>query len=137
MESTFNGITRTLPVRVDDLDGAGLLYHGRYVSLADHAISDFWHDAGWDFAGPFQPVVRALTLEYLAPVTSVGPLDVRIAIIRRGTTSVTYAFEFVRDDVVRARGERTMVFVDREGSPTRIPDGVWTMAQPLLAPAPE
>lgn len=54
---------------------------------------------------------------------TIGTIDVRIAISRRGTTSVTYAFEFVRADVVHARGERTMVFVDRQGSLTRIPDG--------------
>lgn len=132
MNSDFHGITRTLPVRFDDLDGGGILYHARFVALLDHAIYDFWREAGWDFTGDAVPVVRALQFDYLAPVASVGPIEVQFAITHRGRSSVTYAFAFRRGDVVHAQGTRTNVFVDRDGRPASIPVEAWTIARGTL-----
>ena len=133
MESAIGGgVVRLHPIRIDDLDGFGILYHARYVAIVDHAISDWWFAAGWDLHGPSQPVVRSIAVDYSVPIAATGDVEVHFGIVGRGTTSVRYGFEIRRGDVVHASGTRTNVFIDRTDIPTSISNEVWALAEPLM-----
>lgn len=134
MTQSLGGVTRRFPIRFDDIDAGGIVYHARFVSLLDEAIFDWWQEAGWNFNGPEAAVVRAVNIEYLAPIRALGFVDIQFAITRIGKTSATYSFEFRTGDTVNARGDRTMVFIDlASGVPTAVPEELTTMAAELIA----
>lgn len=135
--TTFEPVVRRRRVYLDDLDGFGMLHHARYALLFDHAVIDFWADAGWrlDPATSVQ-VIRELTLTYHQPITSVGDVDVHFWVSRAGRTSVTYAFRIVSTDgaVVHAEGTRTLVNLDPLTlRPAPLTEDMWEIATPLLA----
>lgn len=106
------GVVRTMPVYLDHLDGFGIMYHGRYIYTLDHAVTDYWHEVGWSVYNGFGFVIRSLEMEYLVPLAKIGTVDVHFRVSKVGTTSVTYEFEFMRGDVLHARGRRTLVQLD-------------------------
>jgi acyl-CoA thioester hydrolase len=130
------GVVRRRRVYLDDLDGFGMLHHAAYPLLLDHAVIDYWADAGWhvDPSASVQ-AIRELTLTYHQPVTAVGDVDVHFWISRAGRTSVTYAFRIVSADgsVLHADGTRTLVNLDPVTlRPTPLTDDMWEVAAPLL-----
>jgi len=134
--TTFDGVVRRRRVYLDDLDGFGMLHHARYALLFDHAVIDYWAEAGWrlDPTTSVQ-VIRELSLTYHLPITAVGDVDVHFWISRAGRTSVTYAFRIVSQDgsVVHAEGTRTLVNLDPLTlRPTPLTDDMWEIATPLL-----
>jgi len=134
--TTFDGVVRRRRVYLDDLDGFGMLHHARYALLFDHAVIDYWAEAGWrlDPTTSVQ-VIRELSLTYHLPITAVGDVDVHFWISRAGRTSVTYAFRIVSPDgsVVHAEGTRTLVNLDPLTlRPTPLTDDMWEIATPLL-----
>lgn len=134
MNSTPGGATLLHPIRPDDIDALGIVYHANYLRMVDHCIVDWWNDAGWDMQSEVAPVVRAITIEYLAPIRRMGTVEVFFAITSTGTTSVTYSFEIRSGGTIHARGTRVNVFVyAATGRPTPIPADLWERAAPLLA----
>ena len=134
--TTFDGVVRRRRVYLDDLDGFGMLHHARYALLFDHAVIDYWAEAGWrlDPTTSVQ-VIRELTLTYHQPITAVGDVDVHFWVSRAGRTSVTYTFRVVSTDgsVVHAEGTRTLVNLDPLTlRPEPLTDEMWQVATPLL-----
>lgn len=128
-----SGVHRTHAVFIDDIDGFGMLYHARYLTIVDHAIAEYWFDTGWRFDTATALAVRAVTLDYLAPISTVGAVDVWFRLIDAGRTSITYGFEVCSGDVVAARGTRVMVHIDRTtGRPVPFDADAWHRADPLM-----
>jgi acyl-CoA thioester hydrolase len=135
----LDGVVQRRRVYLDDLDGFGMLNHASYPLLFDHAVIDFWAEAGWRMDPTSSVlVIRELTLTYHAPITTVGDVDVHFWISRAGRTSVTYTFRIVSTDgtVLHADGTRTVVNLDPVTlRPAPYPDQMWEMATPLLGSA--
>jgi acyl-CoA thioester hydrolase len=134
--TTFDGVVRRRRVYLDDLDGFGMLHHARYALLFDHAVIDYWAEAGWrlDPTTSVQ-VIRELTLTYHQPITQVGDVDVHFWVSLAGRTSVTYTFRITSTDgeAVYADGTRTLVNIDPLTlRPTPLTDEMWEVATPLL-----
>jgi acyl-CoA thioester hydrolase len=130
------GVVRRRRVYLDDLDGFGMLHHAAYPLLFDHAVIDYWADAGWRL-DPTTSVqaIRELTLTYSQPITAVGDVDVQFWISRAGRTSVTYTFRVLSTDrtVMHAEGTRTLVNLDPLTlRPVPLTDEMWEVATPLL-----
>ncbi len=135
---TTAGVVIRQRVHLDDLDGFGMLHHARYAVLLDHAILDFWLDAGW-VADPSVSVqvIRALELTYHLPVMGMQDVDVHLWVDRAGRSSVTYRFEVLSTDHVTryAEGSRVLVNLDPLTlRPTPLTDEMWAIAAPLLGP---
>ncbi|MDH2414978.1 hotdog domain-containing protein [Nocardioides sp. CER19] len=132
----LDGVVQRRRVYLDDLDGYGMLHHAAYPLLFDHAVIDFWAEAGWRLdATSSVLVIRELTMTYHAPITTVGDVDVHFWISRAGRTSVTYAFRILSTDgaVVHADGTRTVVNLDPMSlRPAVFTDEMWQIAAPLL-----
>lgn len=135
---TSIGAVRRMRLYVDDLDGFGMLYHARYATLFDHAVLDYWTEAGWsvDPSRSIQ-VIRELAVTYHLPVLGAGEVDVHFWIGHAGRTSVRYEFAVLSPDhtVVHAEGGRTLVNLDPQTlRPAALTDDMWQIAGALLAP---
>ena len=60
---------------------------------------------------------RHVQAEYFKVLRFMDEIEVRIRVERLGTTSITYAWELVKDGEVCVAGSHTVVHVDREGRP--------------------
>jgi acyl-CoA thioester hydrolase len=109
----YSSLTR---VGFSDTDAQGIVYYGRYLPYFDQARVEYARHLGMLATGPeeFEFVMRANTIEYLAPARFDDLLEVFIRVSRIGRTSATYecAAYRVDDDVLMVTAEQTLVLVD-------------------------
>jgi acyl-CoA thioester hydrolase len=109
----YSALTR---VGFSDTDAQGIVYYGRYLPYFDLARVEYHrhlHMLQMD-TGEHEFVMRACTIEYLAPARFDDLLEVFIRLNRIGRTSVTYecAAYRVDDDLPMVTAQQTLVFVD-------------------------
>ncbi len=119
----FSALTR---VGFSDTDAQGIVYYGRYLPYFDLARVEYHrHLEQLDVAARDEEfVMRALSVDYLAPARFDDLIEVFIRVARIGRTSVTYecaAFR-VDDDQLMVTANQTLVLVDlRERRASEIP----------------
>jgi acyl-CoA thioester hydrolase len=104
-------------VGFSDTDAQGIVYYGRYLPYFDLARVEYHRHLellGVETAHEF--VMRASTLEYLAPARFDDLLEVFVRLSRIGRTSATYECAAYRldDDVLMVTSLQTLVLVDLE-----------------------
>jgi acyl-CoA thioester hydrolase len=113
----FSAQTR---VGFSDTDAQGIVYYGRYLPYFDLARVEYHRNLGllgMDIGDEGQEfVMRALTIEYLAPAVFDDLIEVYVRMARIGRTSVTYELAAYRasDDELMVRATQTLVLVDLE-----------------------
>ncbi|HEY6584781.1 MAG TPA: thioesterase family protein [Gaiellaceae bacterium] len=109
----YSALTR---VGFSDTDAQGIVYYGRYLPYFDLARVEYARHLGMLATGPEEAefVMRANTIEYLAPARFDDLIEVFIRVSRIGTTSVTYecASYRVDDDALMVTATQTLVLVD-------------------------
>jgi acyl-CoA thioester hydrolase len=122
----FSAQTR---VGFSDTDAQGIVYYGRYLPYFDLARVEYHRNLGllgMDIGEEGEEfVMRALTIEYLAPAVFDDLIEVYVRMARIGRTSVTYEFAAyrARDDELMVTATQTLVLVDLdERQPVPIPD---------------
>jgi acyl-CoA thioester hydrolase len=109
----YSSLTR---VGFSDTDAQGIVYYGRYLPYFDQARVEYARHLGMLATGPeeFEFVMRANTIEYLAPARFDDLLEVFIRVSRIGRTSAAYecAAYRVDDDVLMVTAQQTLVLVD-------------------------
>jgi acyl-CoA thioester hydrolase len=120
----YSALTR---VGFSDTDAQGIVYYGRYLPYFDSARVEYHRHLGMLEAarGAHEFVMRANTIEYLAPARFDDLVEVFIRVSRIGRTSVTYDFAAYRveEDVLMVTATQTLVLVDLdERRPYAIPD---------------
>jgi acyl-CoA thioester hydrolase len=109
----YSSLTR---VGFSDTDAQGIVYYGRYLPYFDQARVEYARHVGMLATGPeeFEFVMRANTIDYLAPARFDDLLEVFIRVSRIGRTSATYecAAYRVDDDVLMVTAQQTLVLVD-------------------------
>ena len=122
----FSAQTR---VGFSDTDAQGIVYYGRYLPYFDLARVEYHRNLGllgMDIGEEGQEfVMRACTIEYLAPAVFDDLIEVYVRMARIGRTSVTYEFAAyrARDDELLVTASQTLVLVDLdERKPVPIPD---------------
>jgi acyl-CoA thioester hydrolase len=109
----YSALTR---VGFSDTDAQGIVYYGRYLPYFDQARVEYARHLGMLAKGPEEHefVMRANTIEYLAPARFDDLVEVFIRVARIGTTSVTYecAAYRVDDEVLMVTATQTLVLVD-------------------------
>ncbi|MGZ8692342.1 MAG: acyl-CoA thioesterase [Gaiellaceae bacterium] len=111
----FSAQTR---VGFSDTDAQGIVYFGRYLPYFDLARVEYHRSLGllgMDIGDEGQEfVMRACTLEYLAPAIFDDLIEVYVRLARIGRTSVTYEFAAyrARDDLLMVTASQTLVLVD-------------------------
>ena len=133
-----------LPVRVyfEDTDFTGLVYHANYLKFCERGRSDYirllgihHHDLfagktgdgsdGEDEQAAF--VVRHLEIDYLRPAHIDDLLEIATEVHDIGKASLTLHQSVHRDETVLARLTVTVVLVNAQGRPKRIPKTLRTL----------
>lgn len=106
-------------VGFSDTDAQGIVYYGRYMPYFDTARVEYHRHLDLlrtNADEEQQFVMRATTIDYLAPARFDDLIEVFIRISRLGRTSATYecAAYRVEDDVLMVTANQTLVLVDLE-----------------------
>ncbi len=122
----FSAQTR---VGFSDTDAQGIVYYGRYLPYFDLARVEYHRNLGllgMDIGEEGEELVmRAASVEYLAPAVFDDLIEVYIRIARIGRTSVTYELAAYRagNDELMVTATQTLVLVDLdERKAVEIPD---------------
>jgi acyl-CoA thioester hydrolase len=120
----YSALTR---VGFSDTDAQGIVYYGRYMPYFDTARVEYHRHLDLLPKEPHEEefVMRATTIEYLAPARFDDLIEVFIRASKIGRTSVTYecAAYRVDDDVLMVTAQQTLVLVDlNERKACRISD---------------
>ena len=111
----YSALTR---VGFSDTDAQGIVYYGRYLPYFDSARVEYHRHLDMLDTSPREHefVMRASTIEYLAPARFDDLIEVFIRVSRIGRTSVTYECAAYRgeDDVLMVTAHQTLVLVDLE-----------------------
>jgi acyl-CoA thioester hydrolase len=103
-------------VGFSDTDAQGIVYYGRYLPYFDAARVEYHRhlDLLGTYVGEHELVMRASTIEYLAPARFDDLIEVFVRVSRIGRTSVTYECAAYRcdDDVLMVTAQQTLVLVD-------------------------
>ena len=102
-------------VGFSDTDAQGIVYYGRYLPYFDLARVEYHRHLGLlHIDGDYEFVMRASSVEYLAPARFDDLLEVFVRTARIGRTSVTFenAAYRVDDDVLMVTAQQTLVLVD-------------------------
>jgi acyl-CoA thioester hydrolase len=103
-------------VGFSDTDAQGIVYYGRYLPYFDLARVEYHRhlDLLEKALRDEQFVMRASSVEYLAPARFDDLIEVFIRMRRIGRTSATYecAAYRVEDDVLMVTATQTLVFID-------------------------
>jgi acyl-CoA thioester hydrolase len=115
-------------VGFSDTDAQGIVYYGRYLPYFDLARVEYHRHLGlMRVADGYEFVMRASSVEYLAPARFDDLIEVFIRPARVGRTSVTFENAAYRadDDVLMVTAQQTLVLVDlEERKACPIPDSV-------------
>jgi acyl-CoA thioester hydrolase len=102
-------------VEFGDTDMAGIVHFAQFFNYMEAAEHAFLRSLGlsvvmtWEGIKTGMPRVAA-SCEYLQPVRFEDEMDIAVSVKKVGRSSVTYGFEFTKDDAEIAHGEITAVF---------------------------
>ncbi len=111
MHSEFHTTRR---IEFSDTDMAGIVHFSRFFVFMEAAEHAFLRALGtsvsteWDGNKIGWPRLEA-TCTYLSPAVFEDVLDIHLKVMRKGTKSLTYRFDFFREETAIARGELSTV----------------------------
>jgi 4-hydroxybenzoyl-CoA thioesterase/acyl-CoA thioester hydrolase len=93
-----------------DTDMAGIVHFARFFIFMETAEHEFLRSLGTSVAAKIDDMQigwprLAASCEYVSPAKFEEVLDIHLMVARRGNKSITYKFEFHRDDVLIAHGQ--------------------------------
>jgi acyl-CoA thioester hydrolase len=119
------GYAALVRVWFSDTDAQGVVYYGRYLPYFDHARTEYHRHLGHLSVSGAEFVMRASSVEYLAPARFDDLLECFVRVRRIGTTSITYEYAAHRlpDDELMVTATQTVVLVGLESRrPVPVPD---------------
>ncbi len=106
-----------------DSDAQGIMYHGRYIEVAERARSN-WSK---DIIVPDEDlgfIVHDLNIKYLSPILLGEDFVVETKTIKIGAASVTIEQKFVKCDKICAIMNITIAYLGSDMHPKVIPEDV-------------
>ncbi len=106
-----------------DTDAGGIVYHGRYIEIAERARMDVLR--GMKFPdGDVGFVVRDLKIRYVRPLFLADMVEVETVVIKMGAASLSVEQKFVKDGEICAILYATAAYIGGNLQPKRIPESV-------------
>lgn len=102
-----------------DTDAGGIVYHARFIEIAERARMNMFSDVS-DTEGGF--VIRDLAIKYLKPFRLADKIQVETAFTKHTSVSMKIEQKFMKDGEEHAVMTGTVVYVNRDIKPTRIPE---------------
>jgi acyl-CoA thioester hydrolase len=130
-----------LRVRYAECDPQGVLFNANYLAYVDHTVTELWRAAygGYDamLERGLDIVVAAATLRFRGSARFDDEITIEVTVTNLGTTSVTTAYRFLREEELLLEAELRHVFVSR-ATATKTPMPDWAregLTRWLVAPA--
>lgn len=121
--------THTIDYRVyyEDTDALGIMYHANYISFCERGRSELLRDIGLSASKTeeeleIQFVIRKLEANYLQMVRLDDLLTVQTTVKTMKNTSFVMGQAILRQNSVVFTMDITIVCVDMQGKPVKIPD---------------
>ena len=106
-----------------DTDTQGIMYHGRYIEVAERARTD-WSKNIPIPDGDFGFIVRELNIKYRAPLLLGDDFVVKTKTIKVALASVVIEQKFVKDDRICAIMNITIAYLGGDMHPKAVPDTI-------------
>ena len=110
-------------IAYSDTDAGGIVYHGRYIEIAERARMDMMRgikmpseDIGF--------VVRSLDIKYMSPLKLADDIVVQTEITNVGAVSMELQQKFVHGDVICAIMNITVAYLGSDMKLKSIPDTI-------------
>ena len=106
-----------------DTDAEGVMYHARYIEVAERARSDFSrHIAIPD--GDIGFVAREVNIKYMSPLLLNDEFIVESRAVKFGGASMVIEQKFVKDDKICAIMNITIAYLGGDMRPKAIPENI-------------
>lgn len=106
-----------------DTDAGGIVYHGRYIEIAERARMDVLR--GMKFPdGDLGFVVRDLNIRYIKPLFLADTVVVETAVTKLGAASLGVEQKFVKNGEICAILSATAAYIGADLQLKRIPESV-------------
>lgn len=128
-------------VRFGDTDPYGVVYFASYFRYCHHGIEEFFKSLGLLPQNLFRnqdegfglPIVGA-SCDFFKPVWYGETLRLRVSIVQARKKVITFGFHFLSSDSgeLVARGQATMVAIDKDWHSRALPDRLSRAIEPFL-----
>lgn len=115
---TFN-----FAVAYADTDAEGIMYHGRYIEIAERARSN-WSRGVKIPDGDTGFVVRELNIKYMRPLLLNDEFIVQTQPVKIGAASMTIEQKFVKGNEICAIINITIAYLGSDMRPKAIPESI-------------
>ena len=127
-----------LRVRYHECDAQGVVFNAHYLTYCDIAITEMWRGLCGSYDKLIERgvdhVVAESTLRFRAPARFDDEVDIDVAVLRLGTTSMDVGFAIRRDGAVLTEVRSRYVFVDPQTLQKKPPpDEIRLLLEPLAA----
>ena len=109
-----------------DSDAEGVMYHARYIEVAERARSD-WSRGMVIPDGDLGFVARELNIKYKQPIFLNDEFSVETNVVEIGGASMTIEQKFVKDGNICAIMNITIVYLGSDMRPKAIPESILDM----------
>ena len=121
-------------VYYEDTDAGGIMYHGRYVNWCERARAEYIRDFGLSFSEISEKdgmmfVVRHIEMDYFKPAKLDDLLRIETSLKEMKNSSFIMNQSIFCQDSMLFSMTVTIVCIDGNGRPVRIPDMVRTKLQ--------
>lgn len=104
-----------------DTDAGGIMYHGRYIEIAERARMNWLGRNANPVPGDVGLVVRNLNIQYIRPLFLADDFVVETVVTAVGAASVSVEQKFVKKDEICAILSGTAAYLNGAGRPIRMP----------------
>lgn len=135
-----DSFVHSLRVRYAECDAQGVVFNSHYLAFADIGMTELWREAFGSYNAMldrgFDIVVVDARLRFYAPARFDDLLDIEVAVVKLGNTSIVTRHNMTRDGEQLAQVEITHVFVERDtANKTPIPEWARTRLERWLVAA--
>ncbi|MBO4582954.1 MAG: acyl-CoA thioesterase [Alphaproteobacteria bacterium] len=105
-----------------DTDAGGIMYHGRYIEIAERARMNWLGKNARPVATDVGLVIRDLQVRYLRPLFLADEFVVKTVVTSIRAASVAVEQKFVKNGEICAILTGTAAYLDANGRPACMPD---------------
>lgn len=110
-----------------DTDAGGIMYHGRYIEIAERARMAWLGKDALPADDDVGLVIRDLQIKYLRPLFLTDEFVVETRVTAVHAASVAVEQKFVKNDEICAILVGTAAYLNSVGRPTRLPENLVNM----------
>lgn len=104
-----------------DTDAGGIMYHGRYIEIAERARMNWLGKNARPVPGDVGLVIRNLSIRYIRPLFLADDFVVETVVTGLGAASVSVEQKFVKNGEICAILSGTAAYLNNVGRPVPMP----------------